>query len=186
MKRKLEASTLANSCEKVVKLNNTEMEKMEISDVSSVGGARMFNFKLTDKKARKNLLKSAQRKYLEIESKQNCKNLKFSPGSYLLVAKKMVDECQVKFEQNAIFNCEDLEIKVVDFLSRHELNNKHFDTKIIFSVNNQKVVMHCYNSTQNLKIDGQAHCYFAEKFLEPLLLSQIEDLKEKLTSMIRN
>ena len=180
MKRKLEVSTIGNSCEKVVKMNHTEIEKMDITDVNSVAGSRTFNFKLTDKKAKKNLLKSAQRKYLETESKQNCKNLKFSPGSYLLVAKKMVDECQVKFNENVVFNYEDMEIKVIGFHSGHELNNKHFDTKIIFSVNNQKVIMHCYNSTQNLKIDGQAHCYFSENFLEPLLKSKIDDIKEEI------
>merc|ERR1712098_176142 len=40
--------------------------------------------------------------------------------------------------------------------------------------------MHCYNSTQNLKIDGQAHCYFSENFLEPILKSKIDDIKEEI------
>ena len=62
----------------------------------------------------------------------------------------MIEECQKKYEQRTVFTFDDLEIKVVNFQSRHELNNKHFDTKVVFSVNNKKVVMHCYNSTQNL------------------------------------
>ena len=182
MKRKLEVTTVENSCDKMLKFNKTEMEKMDISDVDSIGGARMFNFKLTDKKARKNLLKSAQRMYLETEVKQNCINLKFSPGTYLLVAKKMIEECEVKHSQGVKFQFKDMEIKVVDFSSGLELNNKHFDTKIVFSVNDQKVVMHCYNSTQNLKVDGNAHVHFKEKFLEPLLLEEIDKVKEQITN----
>ena len=173
MKRKLEITSIENSCDKMLKLNNTELEKLNISDVDSIGGARTFNFKLTDKKARKNLLKSAQRMHMETEAKQNCINLKFSPGTYLLVAKQMIDECQVKYNQSAIFRFKDMDIKVIDFRSGLELNNKHFDTKIVFSVNSQKVVMHCYNSTQNLKVDGIAHNQFTEQFLEPLLLEKI-------------
>ena len=182
MKRKLEVTTVENSCDKMIKFNKTEMEKMDISDIDSIGGARMFNFKLTDKKARKNLLKSAQRMYLETEVKQNCINLKFSPGTYLLVAKKMIEECEVKHSQGVKFQFKDMEIKVVDFSSGLELNNKHFDTKIVFSVNDQKVVMHCYNSTQNLKVDGNAHVHFKEKFLEPLLLEEIDKVKEQITN----
>merc|ERR1712142_1242259 len=114
MKRKLEIVE-NDPDEKMIKWKTTELNNMNISDATSVGGARKFNFKLTDKKARKNLLRSAKRTHLQIETKQNCKNLRFSPGSYVCVAKKMIEECQSKFKENTKFVYEDLEIQVVEF-----------------------------------------------------------------------
>ena len=87
MKRKLEL-VKESSDQKMLKWNTSELSNMDVSDITSVGGSRKFNFKITDQKARKNLLKSAKRMHLEVESKQNCKNLRFSPGSYLYVAKR--------------------------------------------------------------------------------------------------
>ena len=60
MKRKLEAVENYPD-EKMLKWNTTELKSMDISDDTSIGGARKFNFKLTDQKARKNLLKSTKR-----------------------------------------------------------------------------------------------------------------------------
>ena len=80
MKRKLESVvSVVNTQDKMLKWNDTQLESMNISDIGSVGGSRRFNFKLSDKKAKKNLMKSAQRSHLEIEVKQTCRNLKFSP-----------------------------------------------------------------------------------------------------------
>ena len=179
MKRKLDL-TETYSDKKMLKWNTTELNKMNVSDDASVGGARKFNFKLTEQKARKNLLKSPKRTHLQIEAKQNCKNLRFSPGAYVYIAKKMIEECHLKFRDNATFVYEDLKIQVVDFQTGHELNKRHIDTKVVFSVNGQKVVMHCYNSTQNLKLDGIAHSLFLDKFLGPLFFALIDDLKEEI------
>ena len=123
---------------------------------------------------------------MQIEAKQNCTNMKFSPGSYIYIAKKVITECEMKFKDNTTFIYEDLEIRVVEFHAGHELNNRHIDTKVVFAVNGQKVVMHCYNSTQNLKLDGAAHTLFLEKFLRPLLSAQIDDFREEIEIYDKN
>ena len=183
MKRTIE---LEHTSAKMLKWNVTELENMDISDVTSISGSRRFNFKLTDQKAKKNLLKSAHRQHFQVEEKQNCQNLRFSPGAYLMVAKKMIEQCEVRFKNNSTYVYEDLQIKVDEFRAGHELNNKHFDTKVTFSVNNQKVVMHCYNSTQNLKVDGIAHSYFVKKFLEPLFRIQVDEFKTEIDQYDKN
>ena len=183
MKRTLD---LEHTGEKMLKWNVTELENMNISDINSIGGSRRFNFRLTDEKAKKNLLKSVHRQHFEVEEKQNCKNLRFSPGAYIMVAKKMIEQCEVRFKNNSTYVFEDLEIKVDEFRAGHELNNKHFDTKVTFSVNNQKVVMHCYNSTQNLKVDGIAHSYFVKRFLEPLFRIQVDEAKGDIEQYDKN
>ena len=51
-------------------MSNIVVENMDTSDVTLSGGIIKFNFKLTEKTARANLLKSANRNYLEMETKQ--------------------------------------------------------------------------------------------------------------------
>ena len=48
----------------------------------------------------------------------------------------------------------DMEVRVEEFRDGIELNDKHFDTKLVLFVNGNKVVLHCYNSTQNIKVEG--------------------------------
>ena len=60
--------------------------------MSQVEYARQFNFELTDKKAKGNLIKSTERRHFEMEPKQRSTNLKFSAGAYILVAKPMIAE----------------------------------------------------------------------------------------------
>ena len=79
-------------------MNSTQLQHTDVSNTVSDG--RKFNFKLTEKKARSNLLKSAERVNLQVEAKQNCKNFRFSSGAYLVVAKKFIGECEMMFKNN--------------------------------------------------------------------------------------
>ena len=164
-----------------MKWNETQLE---VDDLSSE--ERKLNFKLTDKKARANLLKSAGRKHLEIETKQNCTNLRFSPGAFLLVGKKLVEECENIHKKGNQLVHDNVSITVDEFRTGVELNNKHFDNKIVFSVDGHKVVVHCYNSTQNLKVEGRSYLLFIDKFLRPLLESQIEEQRDNIEAYDSN
>ena len=72
-----------------------------------------------------------------------------------------------------------MNISVSDFSAGLELNGKHFDTKIEFQVNNQKVVMHYYNSTQNLKVEGSVYLDFIDKYLKYFFLLIQKRWKQK-------
>ena len=157
MKRKL---CLGESSNKMLKLNASSL------DVTYENNDRTFNFELTDKKAKSNLLKSANRPQFEAEMKQLSLNLKFSAGAYLLVAKPFIEECETYFNKNASLTKNSMEVKVNEFRVGKELNDKHVDTKIVFLVNSQKVTMHCYNSTQNIMVNGSIYVEFTEKFLD--------------------
>ena len=171
---------------KIMKLSETIVEMNDIAAIEALNEDRNFNFKLTDKKAKSNLIKSAKRGHLEIEAKQLCKNIRFSAGAYLYVAKQMVRECEARHKANSPIIHKNMEIKVEDFLDGIDLEGKHFDTKIVFSVNTKKVVMHCYNSTQNIKVEGSAYLDFIKIFLEPLFLSNIEVMKQKIVDYDKN
>ena len=82
MKRKLCSEELeAKKNEKVIRLSETIVEMSDIGNMEAVKEERKLNFKLTDKKAKSNLLKGASREHLEVESKQKSKNIRFSTGS---------------------------------------------------------------------------------------------------------
>ena len=49
---------------------------------------------------------------------------------------------------------------------KKELSGKHVDTKIEFKVNKDKIVIHIYNSTQKLTIQGRKHKWFVDNYLE--------------------
>ena len=181
MKRKLSfADQRDNTSDKMMKWNETQLKEMNVSDHKSISGGRRLNFKLTEKKATSNLLKAADREHVQIETKQNCTNFRFSTGAYILVAKKLIKECEDRFKNGTPIAYTDMNITVDEFKTGLELNNKHFDTKIVFHMNGKKVVMHCYNSTQNLKIEGAAYLAFIEKYFTPIIMSEIEAVKEKI------
>ena len=155
-------STLANSLN--LHTIRKEYTILNASNDKSIDYERNFNFKLTDKKATSNLLKSANGQQFEVETKQMSKLLKFSPGTYLQVAKPLLNQ-YIKIHENKTTILENgLEIIVHDLREGQELNNKNVDTKIELSVNKQKVIMHCYNTTQNILVNGIGYLNFSENF----------------------
>ena len=92
----------------------------------------------------------------------------------------MVKECETRHKTNSPIMHENMEIKVEEFLDGIDLDAKHFDTKIVFSVNTKKVVIHCYNSTQNIKVEGSVYLDFIKNFLEPMFLANIEAMRQKI------
>ena len=179
LKRKyLQEGSEEKNVSKMLKLSETVVEMKDINDLGSL--ERNFNFKLTDKKAKSNILKSANRCHFEIESKQKSKNLKFSAGAYVFVAKEMIKECELNFKNKSIITHEDMEIRIQEFKEGFDLDGNHFDTKIAFLVNGKKAVLHFYNTTQNVKVDGSIYIDFIERFLEPLFLSNIKSMKTQI------
>ena len=162
----------------MLKFSETVVEMKEVNDLESI--ERNFDFKLTDKKAKSNILKSAKRCHFEIEAKQKSKNLKFSAGSYLFVAKQMIKECQLNFRNQSPITHDDMEIRIQDVKEGFDLDGNHFDTKIEFLVNGKKAVLHFYYTTQNVKVDGSIYNDFIHRFLEPLFLSNIKSMKTQI------
>ena len=68
---------------KMLETTQCIVEKCDNPNLISSVNAKQFNFKLTEKTAKANLIKAANRNLFEIEAKQTCKNLRFSAGAYL-------------------------------------------------------------------------------------------------------
>ena len=71
-------------------------------------------------------------------------------------------------------------IKVLEFKAGYEENNKHFDSKIVFLAKGNKIVVHSYNSTQNMKVEGKGYIEFIKVILEPYFKQILSNLDPKI------
>ena len=136
---------MLNSAHSSTVAHITVVEKLSADCVNPTNG-RKLNYQITDKTAKANLLKAANRNCFEIESKQKSTNLRFSAGSYLHVVMPVVKTWENNFKNDEVLKEGYLTIKVEEFENGMDLNAKHVDSKIVFSVNGEKAVLHCYNS----------------------------------------
>ena len=142
----------------------------------------MFSYALNEKRTKKNLLKGAKKSTdLEVEVKSGNTNLRFSDGSYLQVVLPLLKSLQGKINETHHFS--ENEIKIVEFEAGKDISEKHVDTKLAVMFNDCRLVLHAYNSTQNLMVQGKSHEHFAVKVLEPYFREKIKssiDSKENI------
>ena len=134
-------------------------------------GTRNFKYRLTAKTAKKNIIKGAQRKHMDVQHKQGAINVDFSDGAWIYVA---FPEVLIWAESNKNFDYGDLCIKVMEVKAGMDNGNKNIDHKIEFQVNDQKVVLHAYNTKQRFTVTGQGYKVFVEKYLDPILREKVE------------
>ena len=129
-------------------------------------GTRNFNYRLTAKTAKKNLIKGAQRKHIDIEYKQGAINVDFSDGAWVYAAFPEVLNWANSYNK---FTFGLLDIKVMEAKAGMDGESKNVDHKIEFQVNAQKVVLHAYNSKQRFTVSGQGNQVFVEQYLKPII-----------------
>ena len=107
------------------------------------------------------------RHHYEREEKKSCINLIFSGGAFNVVVQKAISELN-NGPKHFVVGKEDVERITID--PRKELSGKHVDTKIEFKVNRDKIVIHIYNSTQKVTIQGRKYKWFVDKSSCDLLI----------------
>ena len=169
LKRKLE-----------IEMKENKIQKMSESVVfdDHRNGQRVFNYKRKDQTAKKNLLAVVKRVMFEMEHKQKSTKIKFSAGAYLEAVLPTVRGWSDLNGKSFHFNGNI--IQVSEFQAGYEENNKHFDSKIVFLTNGNRIVVHSYNSTQNMKVEGKGYLNFIEIFLEPYFRDILSKLTEKI------
>ena len=161
---------------------NTEAELSKYDEEHSNKDGRVFNYVVNNKRAKAKLLKGAKRgKHLVVESKNGCVNLIFSDGSYLETVLPLLKSWHQKVNEKILLN--NTEIEVVEFDVGIEDSQKHIDTKLVIVSNNCRLVLHAYNSTQKIMIQGQNYENFAMNCLEPFFKDKIEETIEQITKL---
>ena len=173
--------------------NNQSEEEIDLKShmmnelVLGKRNGRTFKYELNERRAKSKLLKGAKRtNHLDIEIKTGCVNMRFSDGSYHDVLLPVLREWQGL--SNKPFMLEDIEVKVDEVESGIENSEKIMDTKLIVFANNDRLVLHAYNGTQNLMVQGKNFENFAVKYLKPLFNQKIEANKvhiEKFNSNVQ-
>ena len=138
-----------------------------------------FCYELSDKKAKSNILKSANREVLEVIERQMCIMLDLSTGAYLeLIIPAVAEWTKVKGSKITIDN---LIVEIEDVSPGYDENMKHVQTIVRFVANSNRVTITCYNTTQRIKAEGKGYQNFVTKFLKPYLMQKLsKDVNEKI------
>ena len=82
---------------------------------------------------------------------------------------------------NSSIKIDGTEVEILEVEAGKENQGQHVDTKLVVIVNNDRLVLHAYNGTQNLMVQGKNYDKFALNCLEPFFRRQIECNIEKIT-----
>ena len=145
---------------------------IELNNLLRRRRGRTFDYDLNEKRAKAKLLKGAKRaKHLNVEIKSGCVNMRFSDGAYFEVVLPLLREWHKREAESFVVN--DLTIKVDEIDAGIDKTDKHMDTKLIITVNTDRIVLHAYNGTQNLMVQGKNYVNFAVSCLEPFFTEKI-------------
>ena len=173
--------SLNNPCEECnidFEEENQLQNHMMDNHVKMKRNGRAFGYVLNEKKAKSKLLKGAKRaKHLDVEIKTGCVNMRFSDGSYFEVVLPILKDWHKQVKKP--FKLNDIEVQVDEAYPGIENSDKHMDTKLIITVNKDRIVLHAYNGTQNLMVQGKNYADFAVNYLEPFFT-------EKILSAVKN
>ena len=138
-----------------------------------------FDYLLNDKTAKSKLVKAAKRTHLEIEENSTSTNLIFSAGAWahsVLPSVKFWSEIQG--EQS--FKIDDYEISIGGVKTGKEASGKQVSTQVIFYGNRDKIVLHLYNTTQLILVNGHGYKKFIDLFLKPFFLVKTSQCLEEI------
>ena len=64
-------------------------------------------------------------------------------------------------------------VRIADVKTGKDAGGKHIDTQIVFFANRDKVMLHCYNTTQRILVNGHGYAKLIQMFLKPYFESKI-------------
>ena len=79
--------------------------------------------------------------------------MRFSDGSYCKVLLPFLRDWHQKIKEP--FKLGDLDILVDESNQGIDNSNKHMDTKLVIYANSDRIVLHAYNGTQSLMVQGK-------------------------------
>ena len=92
-------------------------------------------------------------------------NLRFNGGAYFQIVLPLLREWKQKCGEDIDIN--EVKVKIVDVDAGTENSMRHVDTKLTLVVNDDRYVLHAYNGTQNLMVQGRNYENFALNYLKP-------------------
>ena len=160
-------------------LCNSELSVVNVNKDVIEDEGRVFTYSLNKKKTKAKLLKGAKRtNNLEMEVRDGCVNLRFCDGSFYVIVLPLIKLWSQKINETVIIN--EIEVNIAEVHAGLEKSANHVDTKLIVFANGDRLVLHAYNSTQNLMVQGRNYENFAKNCLQPFFVQKIEQSLNKI------
>ena len=153
--------------------------------IESVGSIRQFEFKLDEKAAKGKLMKGAKRIPFEVIKNSSSSNLDFSLGAWNNIVQPSISYWR-EAKGNKTCKIDDMLVRIVDVKSGKDVSGNHIDTQIVFFANRDKVVLHCYNTTQRILVNGHGYSRFIDMFLTPYFESKINLNQDGIAQFNKN
>ena len=174
MKKLDEYKNMNNSEEEHKNMKNCE----EMCKNVNMKKSRIFSYELNQEKAKTKLLKGAMKpKHMDIEVKSTCVNMRFDDGSFKEVVLPLLRLWNKKEDS---FEFMGATIRVVEAEAGEDNTKNHIDTKMVIMFDTHRIVLHCYNGTQNLMVQGKQFEKFALNCLKPYFSQKIEDAGDEI------
>ena len=160
---------------------NSEVDIYQASTELVKRDNREFGYVLNNKRTKAKVLKGAKRvNNLEVERKPGCVNFLFCDGSYYEVVLPMLRIWNKKLLE--VIKVNDFEIKVIESDEGKDESGNHVDTKLAVIVNSKRLVLHAYNSTQKLMVQGKDYENFSINCLETFFRQKIGEALNKISN----
>ena len=153
---------------------------MNVSNDEDSVHKRSFGYALNIKRAKAKIIKGVKRvNNVTVEVKTGCVNLRIGVGAYHEVVMPLLALWKQRINEEFIIDKTSVQVIEVD--EGHESSATIVDTKIVVLVNNEKLVLHSYNTTQNVMVQGKNRENFVTYVLEPYFRKQIELSMDKIS-----
>ena len=152
---------------------NSELSVVNVKRDIIEDEGRVFTYTLNKKRAKAKLLKGAKRtKNMDIEIRDGCVNMRFCNGSFYEIVLPLVKLWSKKVNETVYID--ETEVDIAEVHAGLEKSDKHVDTKLIVFANGNRLVLHAYNGTQNLMVQGKNYENFVKNCLQPFFVKKIE------------
>ena len=139
----------------------TDSELVEHKEVT-----RKFTYKLNEKATRNKLIKGARRIPFDVVENSSSINLLFNLGSWSEIVMPSILYWE-KVKETKTCRIGDKVVKIIDVKAGKEVTRSHVDTQISFLMNNDKIMLHCYNTTQLILVNGHGYDQLVQVFFKP-------------------
>ena len=141
--------------------------------VATKDEVRKFEYKLNDKAAKGKLIKGGKRIPFEVVENSSSSNLVFNLGAWNYVVRPSFKYWS-EVKGNKTCKIGDTIVRIADVKAGRDIGGKHIDTQIVFFANRDKVVLHCYNTTQLILVNGHGYAKLIQMFLKPYFEYKIQ------------
>ena len=140
------------------------------------------DYELNDKSAKSKLVKGSKRIPFEVEKNSSSCTMIFSVGAWLVAVLPAIRYWnEIKGDKTCKVG--DKVIKVSGIKSGKDVNGMCVVSQVVFYIDRDKVVLHLYNTTQRILINGHGYENFIEIFVKPFFETKVQSCPTEIQTI---